>query len=233
MTGRVHSIQSLGTLDGPGVRCVVFMQGCPLRCKCCHNPDTWDFSGGTEMTAEEVFQKVLRFRSYFGKNGGVTLSGGEPLCQPGFVYELFRLCREAGIHTCLDTSGAVCDSRTEKLLTVTDLCLLDVKMDTPGEYLEFCGGDMEKVMAFLEKLQQTGTPAWIRRVIIPGVNDSETSVKKLRELISPFSCVEKTELLPFRKLCISKYRQMGITFPLADTPEADPAEVEKLSGFLT
>ena len=134
MTGRINSIQTLGTVDGPGVRFVLFMQGCPLRCGYCHNPDTWNFSGGSEVTAEEIFEKVLRYREYFGKDGGVTVSGGEPTAQAQFVHELFSLCKRAGIHTALDTSGRLWNEDIERLLSLTDLCLLDYKMCDGEKY---------------------------------------------------------------------------------------------------
>ena len=230
--GRINSIQSLGTLDGPGVRTVVFMQGCPLRCKCCHNPETWEFSAGEQVQPEEVFSKIKRYRSYYGKTGGVTVSGGEPLVQAEFVKELFSLCKAEGIHTCLDTSGAVRSRKIPELLKVTDLCLLDVKMDDPERYREFCGGEMESVMEMLEQLEKAGVPVWIRRVIIPGTNDSAGSILKLKELLRPYKCVKKCELLPFRKLCVSKYSQLGLEFPLVDLPEAVPEKVRQLEELL-
>ena len=137
MTGRINSIQTLGTVDGPGVRFVLFMQGCPLRCAYCHNPDTWDFSGGNEVSADEIFQKVKRYREYFGKEGGITVSGGEPTMQADFVRELFELCKKEGIHSALDTSGCVWNDKVEKLLSVTDLCLLDYKMTNNEDYLHY------------------------------------------------------------------------------------------------
>ncbi len=230
MTGRIHSFQSLGTLDGPGVRFVVFMQGCPLRCLCCHNPDTWDASGGEEFTAEEIFQKMLRFRPYFSSIGGITVSGGEPLLQSDFVYELFSMCQECGISTCLDTSG--CFPERGKLLDVCDTVLLDIKMTTPEEYLSFSGCDMSKPLRFLDMLEEHGVDTWIRQVIIPGLNDNRGNIERLNNLISGKSCIKKVELLPFRKLCTEKYRELGIDFPLADTPEATAGTIKTLSSML-
>ncbi len=228
MVGRIHSFQSFGTVDGPGVRAVVFMQGCPLRCVCCHNPDTWDVSGGKEISAEELFEKIFRLRAYFGKDGGVTASGGEPLLQADFLCELFSACRKRGISTCLDTSGCVLNDAVDRLLELCDIVLLDYKYTAPEDYKKNTGMEQEKAELFLHRLQEKGKRTWIRQVIIPGLNDSTDSVKKLAELKDRYTCIEKIELLPFRKLCEEKYKQMGIDFALADTPEAEEKEVEKL-----
>ena len=217
--GRIHSFQSLGTVDGPGVRTVVFLQGCPLRCICCHNPDTWDFAGGTETTVDELIGRIVRYRNYFGDRGGVTVSGGEPLCQAAFVTELFRRLHELGIHTALDTSGYRLDGGVKALLAVTDLVLLDVKYTNAEDYQKYTGCEMARVEQFLAYLQEQGIPTWIRHVLIPGYNDTEESLKRLSALGTTYPCIQKTELLPFRKLCLEKYREMGIPFPLEDTPE--------------
>ncbi len=213
LTGRIHSFLSMGTVDGPGVRSVVFMQGCPLRCGYCHNPDTWDFSQGTEITPKEMHAKILRCKSYYGKDGGVTVSGGEALLQPDFVAELFRLCKQSGIHTALDTSGCVLGEAVEKVLKYTDLCLLDVKFNNEEEYKEYTGSSFGVTVEFLKLLEEKGIPTWIRRVIVPELNDSEESVKKLGEALSGFNCIEKIELLPFRKLCTAKYSMLREQFP--------------------
>ena len=231
MTGRIHSFQSLGTVDGPGVRCVVFMQGCPLRCACCHNPDTWDFSGGEETDTDALVQKIVRFKSYI-RNGGVTVSGGEPLMQAEFVAELFRKLKTLGIHTALDTSGCVWNAEVEKLLEYTDLVLLDYKYADADGYLKYTKCRQSSVDAFLEKLEERNIPTWIRRVIIPKLNDDEASVLQLKSLADKYSCIKKTELLPFRKLCIEKYESLGIPFPLADTPEPDGEMMKKLEGLI-
>ena len=230
--GRVHSFQSLGTVDGPGVRFVVFLQGCPLRCKCCHNPDTWAFSGGTEYTPEEVVNKVLRYKDYFGKDGGITVSGGEPLMQSEFTCKVFRLCHENGINTCLDTSGCVLDDNVKELLSETDRVLLDIKYTNDEKYRENVGCEMKKVIEFLAFLNEKGIPVTIRQVIIPTVNDDTDNIKKLKDIISSFSVIDKTELLPFRKLCLSKYENMGIDFSFADIPECDKNTTEKLYSLL-
>ena len=232
MTGRIHSFQSLGTVDGPGVRCVVFMQGCPLRCICCHNPDTWDFSGGEETDTDTLVKKILRFKPYFGDAGGVTVSGGEPLCQAAFVAELFTKLHQAGIHTALDTSGCVWNADVKNLLAVTDLVLLDHKYATEDGYRRYTGGSLKQTEAFLDELQARDIATWLRRVIIPGKSDSEESVKQLASVAKAHSCVKKTELLPFRSLCREKYETPGIPFPLADTPSPSAETMAKLEALL-
>lgn len=227
--GRIHSFQSFGTLDGPGVRAVVFVQGCPLRCVCCHNPDTWDACGGEERTAGELFDMILRCRPYFGKNGGLTVSGGEPIDNLPLASALFSLCREAGIHTALDTSGYRLDDGVKKLLELTDLVLLDYKYTNREDYAAYTGGcDKHDVDSFLEYLNSVGKPTWLRQVVIEGLNDSEESLSRLFALRDRYACVEKIELLPFHKLCIEKYRELGIPFPLEDTPETSREKIDHL-----
>ena len=223
MTGHIHSFQSLGTVDGPGVRFVVFLQGCPLHCGCCHNPDTWEIGAGKPFTPEEVFEKVLRCRSYFGKDGGITLSGGEPLLQAGFAKKLFTLCKEAGIHTCLDTSGCIWNQEVTSLLKVTDLVLLDIKYTDKEQYKQYVGCSMKQPLRFLAELNKRGIPTVLRQVIIPPLNDTEENIMRLKEIKEAHSCVKKTELLPFRKICESKYENMNIPFPFAkyDTPKKE------------
>ena len=228
MQGRIHSFQSLGTVDGPGVRAVVFMQGCPLRCACCHNPDTWSTDGGKIVSAEEMFRKIQRLRAYFGKDGGVTVSGGEPLLQSGFVAELFSLCRADGISCALDTSGCIYNESVERLLSLTDLVLLDYKYTNDTDYKKYTGMSMQSAEDFLARLDALGKRVWIRQVIIPTLNDSEESVRRLYALSERYSCIEKTELLPFRKLCVEKYRALGIDFPLENIPEASEELIERL-----
>lgn len=232
MKGRIHSLQSLGTVDGPGVRCVVFMQGCPLRCICCHNPDTWDFSGGEETDPEELCRRILRFRAYFGKNGGVTVSGGEPLMQAKFVAELFRELKANGIHTALDTSGCVLNDDVHRLLDVTDLVLLDHKWPTESEYFANTRAHLADVEAFLSELNRRSVPTWLRRVIIPGGTDTEAAARTLNGIARTFQCVEKIELLPFRNLCQEKYDALGIPFPLADVDSPGKETMEMLSALL-
>lgn len=232
MTGRIHSLQSLGTVDGPGVRFVVFMQGCPLRCGCCHNPDTWDLSGGREYEASDVLKRILRCRDYFGKDGGVTVSGGEPLLQAEFVRELFILCRENGINTCLDTSGCLLDDKIHALLDVTDRVLLDIKYTDDVSYREYAGCSMDKPLAFLDELNRRQIPVWLRQVTIPGKSDDEENILRLREIARSHPCVDKVELLPFRKICQMKYDNMGIPFPFGGIPEPAKELMEKLNSII-
>ena len=232
ITGRIHSIESLGTVDGPGVRFVVFLQGCPLRCKCCHNPDTWDFSGGEEYTAEEIVNKAARYREYFGQHGGITISGGEPLMQAEFCLEIFKLCHKKGINTCLDTSGILLNDTVKQLLAYTDRVLLDIKYTSDEEYRENVGCSIKEPLSFLEYLEEANIPTTIRQVIIPTVNDSKEQIKSLYNILSSYKCVDKTELLPFRKICQTKYDNMGIPFPFGHLPEARKEQIKELEKII-
>ena len=230
--GRVHSIQSLGTVDGPGVRFVVFMQGCNLRCGCCHNPDTWSVSEGTEYTPEEIASKAVRYKEYFGTEGGITFSGGEPLLQADFVREVMKICHENGINTCLDTSGSIMNESVKALLEETDRVLLDIKYTNDEQYREYVGCSLKKPMEFLSYLNEKNIPVTIRNVIIPGKNDNEESIMKLKDIIASHPCVDNKELLPFRKICQVKYDDMGIVFPFADIPEPKREVMQKFENML-
>ncbi len=232
MTGRIHSIQSLAASDGPGLRFAVFMQGCPLRCGCCHNPDTWDFAGGKEYSAEEIVQKASRYKSYFGNKGGLTVSGGEPLMQAAFVKEIFELCHKEGINTCLDTSGCVMNDDVKNLLKHADRILLDIKYTDGESYKKHVGCEMEKAIEFLDYLNKEKIPVTLRQVIIPTLTDNEDNIKKLKEIADKHECVDKIELLPFRKLCKIKYDNMGIEFPFKDIPEPSKETMETLENFI-
>lgn len=223
--GRIHSFQSLGTVDGPGVRFVAFLTGCPLRCSCCHNPDTWDGNGGELYSAEEVVSKAEKFREYFGKKGGLTLSGGEPLCQAAFAGAIFRLCHERGINTCLDTSGVYLNDEVKAALEHCDRVLLDVKYVTDELYRRHVGASMDAVIKFLGYLNEKKIPTTLRQVCIPTLNDGEADREALGAIALAYSCVDKIELLPFRKICQVKYDAMNIPFPLADVPAADAGVV--------
>ena len=231
--GKIHSIQTMGTVDGPGVRFVAFMQGCNLRCKCCHNPDTWEMNSGEEYTPQELLSKVLRYTEYFGKDGGVTLSGGEPLLQPEFALEYFKECHKHNINTCLDTSGSVINEKTIKLLDETDRVLLDIKYTDDKLYVENVGTAMEKPLKFLENCQEKGVPVTIRQVIIPTVNDNAENIIKLKEIAEKHPCVDKIELLPFKKICQVKYDDMGIAFPFKHINEPDIKIMEKLNNQIS
>ncbi len=230
--GKIHSIQSLGTVDGPGVRFVAFLQGCPLRCKCCHNPDTWAFDGGTEYTAQELVNKALRYREYFGEKGGITLSGGEPLMQSEFAKEVFTLCKQNGVNTCLDTSGCVLDEQVKELLRVTDRVLLDFKYTNDDDYRENTGCDMARAEEFLAYLNGQKIPTTLRQVIIPTVNDTDENVQKLKAVAKKHPCVDKIELLPFRKICQTKYDNMKLEFPFGNLPEPTPDTMERLNNLI-
>lgn len=233
MNGYINSVQSFGAVDGPGVRYVIFMQGCPLRCSCCHNPDTWEFSKEQEVTPEEMLTKILRFRDYFGKDGGVTVSGGEALIQCEFVYELFTLCKKENIHTCLDTSGCVLDDEVKKLLSVTDLVLLDIKYTNENDYQNYVGCSFSDVMKFYDYLEENRISTWIRQVIIPTKTDSEESIRSLLEITKKRkNCTEKIELLPFRKICQPKYDNLGIEFPFGNIPEPSPEKIKELQAII-
>ncbi len=232
MTGSVHSIQSLGTVDGPGIRFVVFLQGCNLRCGCCHNPDTWDINGGTVYTAEEIVNKAVRFREYFGKDGGITISGGEPLLQAEFCTKVFELCHKNNINTCLDTSGSILTDSVRELLKHTDRVLLDIKYTQDELYRKYVGCSIDKPMAFLDYLQKNKIPVTLRQVIIPSLNDSEENIKQLNNIIRSHSCIDKAELLPFKKICQVKYDDMGIEFPFKDIPTPTKEQMQILNTIL-
>ena len=232
MTGYIHSLQSMGTLDGPGVRFVVFMQGCNLRCGCCHNPDTWDMQQGKQITTEEIVSKVIRYKEYYKEEGGITVSGGEPLLQADFVRELFVKCHENGINTCLDTSGSILHDGVRALLEETDRVLLDIKYTTEEMYQSYVGCSMEKPIQFLNYLDEKKIPVTLRQVIIPTLNDNEENVKKLKAIVEKVSCVDKVELLPFKKICQVKYDNMGIRFPFSDIPAANKEDVHALEKLI-
>lgn len=232
MKGYIHSFQSLGAADGPGIRFVVFMQGCNLRCGCCHNPDTWECNVGKEYTPEEVFETLKRYKTYFGQDGGITVSGGEPLLQAEFVTELFRLCKDDGINTCLDTSGSIMNDQVLSLLDECDRVLLDIKYTDDESYRKYVGCSLKKPMEFLDILQQKGIPTWLRQVTIPTLSDDEENIKKLRDIAKLHSCVEKVELLPFRTICKSKYDNMGLDFPFEKYGVPSKETMNKLNELL-
>ena len=232
VTGRINSFQSLGAVDGPGVRFVVFFKGCPLHCVCCHNPETIPFSGGEEYTANDIVKKAARYKEYFGENGGITLSGGEPIAQPLFAAEILKLCKAEGIHTCIDTSGYTLNDEIKELLKYTDLVLLDIKYTNAEDYKKNTGAELDKVLNFLDYLKEKEIPVWIRQVIIPTLNDSEENILKLKEILSKYPNIKKTELLPFRKLCQTKYDNLKIEFPLKDIPEPGTEKMNSLKELI-
>ena len=228
MIGHIHSFESFGTVDGPGIRFVVFLQGCPLRCQYCHNPDTWGV-GGQEYSVEEVVNRVLRYKNYFGDKGGVTVSGGEPLLQIDFVTELFTALKAKGVHTCIDTSGITFKADNEavvekhkKLLAVTDLILLDVKHIDNEACKKLTGQSNENTLAFARFVSENGTKLWIRQVLVPNITDGEEDLNKLRAFIDTLATVEKVEVLPYHTMGVVKYEKLGIEYPLKDV--AAPAK---------
>lgn len=231
MKGYIHSFQSMGAVDGPGLRYVVFMQGCPLRCAYCHNPDTWEFKTGEQYEPEAVASKYEKYQSYL-KNGGVTVTGGEPLLQPEFVTELFKILQKKGVHTALDTSGIGNLEKAGEVLKYTDLVLADIKFLSAEEYQKYCKADFSEVKAFLNLTRKMNIPLWVRRVVVPGINDTKKDVEALTTFIQDYDNVERAELLPFRKLCLEKYESMGIPFPLKDNPEMKESDMDTLRHFL-
>ena len=232
VTGFVHSFESLGAVDGPGVRYVVFLQGCPYTCPYCHNPDTRPFTGGTPYTVEALVKRVLRYRPYFGKRGGVTVSGGEPLAQSEFVAAFFRALKAEGIHTALDTAAMAPSSKVREVLSYTDLVLCDVKYTNEEGYRAHFGHSLETVTDFLSLCEEMEKEVVLRHVVVPCLTDHEEGIRALSEIARRFSVVKKVELLPFHKMCEEKYEQMGLSFPLKDTPPCEDATIEKLRSLL-
>ncbi len=237
MTGRIHSVETLGALDGPGLRYILFMQGCPFRCGYCHNPDTWDVAAGSEVTVREQFSDIMRYRNYL--SGGVTISGGEPLLQAGFVAALLEKCREQGIHGAIDTSGGLPLEGSEQAIRAADLILLDMKAFDRQKAAALCRIDTDHAWKLLEFCESIGKPVWIRHVIVPGITvfekdgegkrwtDRESFLEANRELVlgirqlKTFSCVQRIDLLPFHKMGEHKWKEMGLLFPLSDIDEPE------------
>ena len=224
LTGKIHSLESFGTVDGPGIRFVTFMQGCPLRCRYCHNPDTWraDAPVKYELTPRQLLDEVLRYKSFIAK-GGVTLTGGEPLMQPDFCREFFRLCRESGIHTALDTAGSVYNEKTLSVLDFTDLVLLDIKALQPELCRAVCGSDGRNALRLLDELERRGIDVWIRHVVVPGLTDDDRLLDELVGYLKPYRCVRKIEWLPYHTMGVFKYKDLGLAYPLEGVPPL-PAE---------
>ena len=233
MIGKLHSIETFGTVDGPGVRFVVFFQGCPMRCKFCHNPDTWDINRASlSLTADEVLERMVRNLPFY-KSGGITATGGEPLMQIDFLTELFTLAKEKGIHTALDTSGIGFSRKAEviekfdKLLSVTDLVMLDIKHIDEGEHISLTGKSGESVKDFARYLSEIGKPTRIRHVLIPGITDSDEYLMRLGKFVGELKSLEKVEVLPYHKLGLAKYENLGIPYPLAGTPAFTDADAKR------
>jgi len=216
MTGKIHSFESTSFVDGPGMRCVIFFQGCPLRCVYCHNPDSWDFNAGNEVSAEELIKKVLRYKPYFaGSGGGLTCSGGEPLFQPEFLLEILTLAKVAGLHTAIETSGFG-RGMYEEILSVTDLVLFDIKHSDEQGFRDLCGVEnLTQLRLFEQALNNSNSKVWIRHVVIPAITDSAEHIRKIYQKADLFKNLEKVELLPYHTMGEMKYRELGVEYPLA------------------
>ncbi len=223
--GKIHSIETFGTVDGPGIRYVVFFAGCPMRCKYCHNPDTWDIAVGKEMTADEVLSRLLRNKMFY-TTGGITATGGEPTLQLSFLTELFTLAKQNGIHTCLDTSGILFDGSAayDRLMAVTDLVMLDIKHSEEQGHKSLTGCSGKNPRAFLSYLQNIGKATRIRHVLVPGITDEKAQLEGLRELILAHDNILQTEILPYHTLGEHKYQKLGIEYPLKGIPQATPEQ---------
>ncbi len=235
---KIHSIETFGAVDGPGIRFVIFMQGCPMRCMYCHNPDTWDYSGGKEMTIDELMTEIRKYRHYFGDDGGVTVTGGEPMVQIDFVTELFKALKNENIHTCLDSSGVLFTregerfKKIEKLIKYTDLVLLDIKHIDADCHKKLTMHDNSNILDFARFLDEKNIPIWIRHVLVPTITTDETYLKNLRIFIDGLNNVDKIEVLPYHTMGISKYEKLGIEYPLKDIPVPTKEQVEIANKIL-
>ena len=230
--GRISSVETLGTLDGPGIRYVVFLQGCKLRCLYCHNPETWNIDGkAEEISPQELIKKVEKYKNYFGKDGGVTFSGGEPLLQPEFLLECLKLCKEKNIHTCLDTAGFGFGDY-EEILKYVDLVILDVKAVDREEYKQITGQNMDKFCEFVENLQKQNKKLWLRQVIVPNINDNKEHILKLKEFASTLKNVEKLELLPYKTIGVHKYKTLNLKYRLDGVKELSEVKHKELNEYL-
>lgn len=236
MKGRINQLESFGTVDGPGIRFVVFFQGCPLRCQFCHNPDTWSPTldgsdnkgkGAGEFTPEELLAEVLQYKNYI-RTGGVTATGGEPLMQAEFLREFFRLCKEEDIHTCLDTSGAIFNKQAQAVMDYTDLVMLDLKTLDDRLHKAYTGVSRENNHRWMEYLQEKGKPTWIRHVVVPTITDNEERLQAIADYVSHYTCIERMELLGYHIMGEAKYEKMGIPYPLHGIPPLQPERLETI-----
>ena len=231
--GSIDSVETMGLVDGPGIRYVVFLQGCKLRCLFCHNPETWKMEEKNMTTAEELIDKIKRYKNYFGKEGGVTFSGGDPLCQPEFLLECLNQCKQEGIHTCLDTSGVGCNKEIyPEILSYTDLVILDIKAVTPEAYKKMTGYPMKDFLEFLELCQKLEKKLWLRQVIVPGINDTEEYILKLKKYIKNIKNVERVELILYHLYGEEKYKKLGISYRLDGVPAMKKEDLDKLNQIL-
>ena len=236
--GYVHSFETFGLVDGPGVRFVVFMQGCRMRCKYCHNPETWTQGVGERWSAEDVYRRASRYRAYWGKTGGITVSGGEPLLQLDFLTELFTICHSHGVSTVLDTAGNPFTfeepffSDFKKLMDVTDLVMLDIKHTESAAHKALTGWDNENILNMARWLSDNGKAMWIRRVLVPGISNDEGELHSLRDFIDSLKTVERVEVLPYHTLGVYKWEKLGISYPLEGVPTPTDRETRRAESIL-
>lgn len=236
--GKIHSVESFGSVDGPGVRYIVFLQGCHMRCKYCHNPETWAMEGGEELTAKEVFDKAYRYRNYWKKNGGITVSGGEALLQIDFVIELFKLAKEKGVHTTLDTSGNPFTreepffSKFNELMKVTDLFMLDIKQIDDEKHKKLTGWTNSNILDLAQYLSDNGKAMWIRHVLVPGITTDDADLEKLRDFVGSLKKVERFEILPYHTLGVFKWENLGIPYELGDVMPPTKEEIAHAEEIL-
>ena len=238
MQGRIHSTESFGSVDGPGVRFLIFMQGCAMRCRYCHNADTWDTKGGMLMSADELLGKAERYRAYWGKIGGITVSGGEPLLQIDFLLELFEKAHQRGINTCLDTSAqpftrhGAWFEKFEKLMAVTDTILLDIKHINSEEHKKLTRWGNENILDCAHYLSDINKPVWIRHVLIPSITDNDRYLQELAEFLKTLKNIERIDVLPYHTLGVFKYEKLGIDYPLEGIPTPTPERIENAKNIL-
>ena len=236
VTGRVHSVETCGTVDGPGIRFIVFLQGCLMRCKYCHNRDTWDTEAGKLMTSDEIVTELLQYRNYMeASGGGVTLSGGEAMLQPEFVKDIFTKCKAEGVHTCLDTNGFVrrLDDTVKGVLEVADLVLLDIKQMDNAKHIDLTHVSNKYTLEFAEYLAAHDQPVYLRYVVLPGYTDSDIDVHKLGKFIEPMKNIEKIELLPYHELGKHKWTAMGEIYPLDGVNPPSHDTMENVKNILS
>lgn len=232
-SGYINSIDTMGLVDGPGIRVVVFMQGCKLRCIFCHNPETWNKKSKLKMTSKEIVDEIRKYRPYIEMDGGVTFSGGEPLFQSRFLLEMLQLCKKAGIHTCIDTSGTgYTKNHLDEILKYTDLVILDIKAIDALNYKKITGRDISEFNYFCKVLNKRNNKLWLRQVIVPGINDNKEYILNLKEYIKKFNNVEKIELLPYHTMGIEKYKKLGIKYRLSNTLDMNKEKCEELEQIL-
>ena len=238
MNGYIHSVESFGTVDGPGIRFVVFFQGCPMRCQYCHNPDTWEINTGKKVASDDLM-KMFEKNKEFYSNGGITATGGEPLLQIDFLTEFFQLAKKQGVHTCIDTSGVTFNinnseylSKIDSLLDVTDLVMLDLKHIDDSEHKKLTGHSNRCILEFAKYLDKKGIPVWIRHVLVPGITDNEMYLSKLGSFIGGLSNIKALDVLPYHTLGVNKYHELGIPYALENVPQADLESTKKARSII-